>query len=379
MKLNVERYNYRHQFEDCMPALLSRLESMLLQGSYILSDEVQSFERAFAAFLGISHAVGVNTGTDALAIALRVLEVGQGSEVITVANTFHATVLAIVNSGARPVLVDADDKTFLMDQRQIASALNSSTRVLLPVHLYGKPVPMDYLLELSTKHGIHIVEDACQAHGAKWLDRHSGTQGHIGCFSFHPSKNLGAAGDGGMIATGSDLLAKKIMRVRSLGQDGQNNHVVVGCNSRLDALQAAVLLCKLPKLNAWNRRRREVAAMYIERLQDLPLAFQETSSDEEHVYHLFQVRTDSRDRLLQHLKDNQIDAVVRYPVPIHLQPAFSSLGWKKGQFPVAEKLSQELLALPIRPDMSVSEVDYVCDSIRSFFSRGELRARKAAV
>ena len=378
MKMNIERYNYRHQFEDCLPALMRKLGSMLLQGSYILSAEVQAFEDAFAAWLGASYAVGVNTGTDALAIALKVLDVGKGDEVITAANTFHATVLAIVHCGARPVLVDADEKTFLMDQAQIVPALTPSTRVLLPVHLYGKPVPLNYLIELCLHHEIHIVEDACQAHGARWQGKHAGTQGHLGCFSFHPSKNLGAAGDGGMITTDSDLLAKKILRIRSLGQEGQNNHVTVGCNSRLDAMQAVILSSKLPKLTLWNQQRRKVAALYREQLRELPLTFQEVSEDEEHAYHLFQVRTESRDRLLQHLRENQIDAVIRYPVPIHLQPAFSGLGWKKGQFPVSEKLSRELLALPIRPDMTIAEVDYVCDSVRSFFVSRAVRATKAA-
>lgn len=376
---NVQRYNYEYQFGDSMPGLLRKIESMLVTGSYILSQEVEQFEQAFAAFVGARYAFGVNTGTDALSIALRVAKIGHGDEVITQANTFHATVLAIVNCGASPVLVDADENTFLMDLKQVDSVLASRTRALLPVHLYGKPLPLDYLFRLAANRTISIIEDACQAHGARWHGRHVGTQGHFGCFSFHPSKNLAAAGDGGAITTNSDFFAAEIRKVRSLGQEGQNNHVTVGVNSRLDSIQAAILSTKLPKLDAWNEKRRSVAALYIERLHDLPVGFQEATEGEEHVYHLFQLRTESRDSLLQHLRGNGIDAVIRYPCPIHLQPAFSHLRWKRGQFPVAEKLSRELLALPIRPDMTVAEVDYVCDSIRSFFTGSARRLMKRAV
>lgn len=377
--MRVERYNYQNQFEDCLPSLLPKLQSILVEGSYILSEHVRAFERAFAEFIGARHALGVNCGTDAVTIALKALNIGRGDEVITQANTFHATVLAIVNCGATPVLVDADDKTFLMDQTQLSPALTSRTRVILPVHLYGKPLPLDYLSELSEKYGVAIVEDACQAHGAGWADRRVGALGILGCFSFHPSKNLAAAGDGGAITTNSDALAKSIGRMRAFGQEEQNNHVTLGFNSRLDAVQAAILLSKLPKLDEWNRKRRSIAAAYREHLCDLPLTFQQPTYGEDHVYHLFQVRTDSRDELLRHLRDDQIDAVVRYPVPIHMQPAFVHLRWKTGQYPVAETLSRELLAIPMRPDMKDIEVDYVCNSIRRFFVNTARRARKVAV
>ena len=215
---------------------------------------------------------------------------------------------------------------------------------------------------------IAVIEDAAQAHGARLGGRAAGTFGEIGCFSFHPSKNLAAAGDGGALATNSDALAESISRLRNLGQCGSNNHVTVGLNSKLDAIQARILSWKLPRLDAWNRARREAAARYRERLSDLPVRFQSVAPGEEHVYHLFQVRTDSRDELLAHLRESDVDAVLRYPTPIHLQPAFADCGWRPGQFPVAERLARELLCLPIRPDLSVEETDYVCDRIREFFA-----------
>jgi dTDP-4-amino-4,6-dideoxygalactose transaminase len=226
---------------------------------------------------------------------------------------------------------------------------------------------MARMLELANKNAVAIVEDAAQAHGSKLDGNRMGSVGLLGCFSFHPSKNLAAAGDGGAIATNDARLAGEIERHRSLGQAGQNHHVVVGYNSKLDAMQAQILHWKLAKLDEWNEARRRVAEWYRERLRDLPLAFQSTSPDELHVYHLFAIRTDRRDELLAHLQRLEVDAVVRYPTPIHLQPAFADYGWKAGQFPVAEKLAKELLCLPIRPNMTTNEVDYVADCARAFF------------
>ena len=365
--MRVERYNYPAQFGDDPSVLIADLQRLLLSGQYILSAEVKRFEGSFARFLGARFVRGVNSGTDALILALLALGVGPGDEVITHANTFHATVAAIKFAGATPVLVDACEDSFLIDATQVAGAVTRRTRALLPVHLYGKPTPMNTLLEFAKKHGLHVVEDACQAHGAKFDGRNAGTFGVVGCFSFHPSKNLAAAGDAGAAVTDREDLDELIRRKRELGQRGQNHHVTVGLNTKLDSLQACVLSWKLPQLNEWNERRRRVAALYRERLHGLPLRFQSEDPREQHVYHLFQVGTDRRDGLLAHLRSAGIDAVVRYPEPIHLQEAFADCGWKKGQFPVAERLAAELLCLPLRPDMSEAEVDYVSDKVQSFF------------
>ena len=366
--MKVPRYRYPAQFGANAKALLAEIGEMILEGRYVLTKEVSEFESAFAGYLGAGHVRGVDCGTDALAIALRAIGAGPGDEVITQANTFHATVAAILLAGATPVLVDAEEDSFLIDQAQALAAVTRRTRAIIPVHLYGKPTPLDALLHAARREGLAVIEDAAQAHGARLGGRAAGTFGEIGCFSFHPSKNLAAAGDGGALATNSDALAESISRLRNLGQCGSNNHVTVGLNSKLDAIQARILSWKLPRLDAWNRARREAAARYRARLSDLPVRFQSVAPGEEHVYHLFQVRTDSRDELLAHLRESDVDAVLRYPTPIHLQPAFADCGWRPGQFPVAERLARELLCLPIRPDLSVEETDYVCDRIREFFA-----------
>ena len=365
--MHVARYNYRDQFGEDPTPLMRQVSEMLLAGRYILTGEVDGFESDFAAFLGVKHARGLNSGTDALTIALRACGVTQGAEVITQANTFHATVAAIRLCGARPVLVDAEERSFSLDARQLAGAITPRTRAVNPVHLYGQPAPMGAILAQVRDGRIAVIEDAAQAVGARIDGRPVGSLGAAACFSFHPSKNLAAAGDGGAVATNDGDLDRQVRLLRELGQDGQNHHVVVGLNSKLDAIQAAVLRYKLPRLPEWNARRREVAAAYRERLANLPLRFQRVAPGEEHVYHLFQVRTDRRDDLLRHVRAAGVDAVVRYPTPIHLQPAFADLGWRKGDFPVAERLAEELLCLPIRPDLTRDEIDYVADCVRSFF------------
>lgn len=366
----VGRYNYPAEFGDGIDALAADLRRMLLAGRYVLTEEVSSFEAAFAAYLGVQHARGVNSGTDALILALMALDVGPGDEVVTHANTFYATVAAACLVGATPVLVDADDRTWGMDATQLDVAVTPRTRVLMPVHLFGKPAPMDAVMDAARRHGVQVVEDAAQSHGARIGERRTGSFGIVSCFSFHPSKNLAAAGDGGAVVTDDAEIAASIDRLRALGQAGQNHHVDIGYNSKLHALQARILEHKLPSLDGWNDARRLAAAGYRERLAGLPLRFQPEDAGEEHVFHLFQVRTDRRDALLAHLQQSGIDAVIRYPTPIHLQPAFADRGWRAGQFPVAEALAGELLCLPIRADLSADEQDYVAERIRAFFGAG---------
>lgn len=364
--MKVQRYDYPSQFER-FQEFMAEVSRMILDGHYVLTGEVAEFERAFGTYLKCSFVVGVNTGTDALLCSLKALALHSGHEVVTHANTFNATVAAICLAGLKPVLVDAEEDTFLMNTKEALGAITSQTRVLLPVHLYGKPTPMQELVRETEKKGIYLVEDAAQAHGARIDGRRVGTFGILGCFSFHPSKNLAAAGDGGAIATNDLKMSDDLRILRALGQSSQNNHVIPGYNSKLDSIQAKVLSWKLPSLDGWNRQRQEVASLYRERLCDLPLKFQPWNEGEDHVFHLFVIRTDKRDQLLNHLQSKGVDAVIRYPVPIHLQPAFSQFGWRRGQFPIAEALAGELLCLPIRPNLTVAEVDYVADCVRSFF------------
>ena len=366
--MNVPRYNYASQFGSHPEVLFASIERMLLDGTYILSKEVAEFEEAFGRYLGIPYVCGVNSGTDALILALRSLDVGPGDEVITQANTFYATVAAIRLVGATPVLVDADEESFLIDESEIPAVITSRSKAIIAVHLYGKPTPMRGILEMAGRHNIAVIEDAAQAHGARINNQATGTFGDVGCFSFHPSKNLAAAGDAGAVVCKSSAMAERIRCLRELGQRGQNNHVMLGINSKLDALQARILSWKLPHLDAWNEKRRSIAAIYREYLSDLPVQFQSVTPGEEHAYHLFQIRTSRSNELLEHLRQSRVDAVVRYPLPIHLQPAFSDCKWRPGQFPVAERLSRELLCLPIRPDITIAEVDYVCRVVKEFFS-----------
>lgn len=363
----IPRYNYPAQFGPNFDELVTRIRSMILDGHYILSAEVEQFEADFAKTIGVRFARGVNTGTDAVALAMRVIGIGPGSEVITHANTFNATVAAIELVGAQPILVDAEEGSFLMDQGQVEAAITRKTRAIIPVHLYGKPTPMTRLLEIARDPELSIIEDAAQAHGARWKGRCAGSFGRLGCFSFHPSKNLAAAGDAGAVVTDDQDLASALSCHRALGQTSQNDHILPGLNTKLDSIQAVILSWKLNKLEEWNKQRAGVAKWYSERLADFPVSFQNTSPDETHVYHLFQVRTLQRDDLVAHLRSKGVDAVIRYPVPIHLQPAFRRWKWKRGQFPVAEKLATELVALPIRPDMELWEVDYVAECMGDFF------------
>lgn len=365
--MKVGRYNYAAQFENNVDELLEKYKQILFKGNYILTSDVTAFNTAFAQYLEVDHARGVNTGTDALIVALLALGVGAGDEVITQANTFNATVAAIRLVGATPVLVDVEPEGFTINVEQMAAAISSRTRVLMPVHLYGRPAPMTPILKLAEKYDLVVVEDAAQAVGARYQGQRVGSIGDIGCFSFHPSKNLAAAGDAGAVITQSTELDELMRQRGELGQTGQNIHNVVGLNTKLDAMQALVLLAKLPKLEEWNNSRARIAQMYKSKLASTPLRFQAEGDNETHVWHLFQVRTDKRDNLLQALKADGVDAVIRYPTPIHLQGCFTDQNWKTGQFPVSESLAEELLCLPIRPDLSQNEIEYVCNSVHRFF------------
>jgi dTDP-4-amino-4,6-dideoxygalactose transaminase len=366
--MRVERYDYPAQFGDDLDGTLADIRACLLCGEYGVGGHVDQFEAEFARFLGVEYAAGVNTGTDALILALWALGVGKDAEVILPANTFHSTALAVVHVGARPVLVDADPETYLIDLDLASAAVTSRTRAILPVHLYGKAVDSAAMKRLADACGA-IVEDAAQAHGA--VDRNgvaAGTGGDAGCFSFHPSKNLAAAGDGGaVVSSRADLIADVKIR-RALGQRSQNDHQLIGMNCKLHALQAIVLRRKLRGLAAGNERRGALAERYRAALDGLPVQTQQVHPDETHVYHLFTIRSTERDRLLEHLRADGIDAVIRYPVPIHRQPAFAGFEWTKGEFPVAERLCRELLCLPLRPSMHDDELAFVADSVRRFYA-----------
>jgi dTDP-4-amino-4,6-dideoxygalactose transaminase len=334
---------------------------------FILGPQVEEFERAFAALTGVAHAVGVSSGLDALRLALLALDIGPGDEVILPANTYIATALAVSAVGAQPVLVDCDPHTYLLDPAGVEAAITIRTRAVIPVHLTGQAADMDPLLEMAVRHGFRVVEDAAQAHGAAYKGRPCGSVGTMGCFSFYPSKNLGAYGDGGMVTTDDAELAGRVRRLRNYGQSARYHHVEKGLNARLDTVQAAILLVKLAHLPAWNETRARHAALYQDLLAGLDgLTFQRRAPWSTHVHHLLVIESDDRDGLRDHLAAAGVQTGIHYPVPIHLQPAYADLGHRQGAFPNAEHLAGRSLSLPIYPQLTPGQIAYVAGSVRDF-------------
>jgi dTDP-4-amino-4,6-dideoxygalactose transaminase len=352
------------------PELDPAIGEVLRHGQFILGPEVGRFEQEWARFCGTTEAIGVGSGTDALQLVLRALGIGAGDEVITVANSFIATAEAISYAGANPVLVDCDPDYLLLDPAAVAAAITPRTRAIMPVHLYGQPANMAVLEAMAAKHGLALVEDAAQAHGATLADgRPCGALGRAAAFSFYPGKNLGAFGDGGAVTTNDAALARELRLLRNWGSIVKYHHEVQGYNSRLDTLQAAILGVKLRHLAAWNERRRQAAGWYRDALRDCPglVLPREAPWCGRHVYHLFVVRITGRDRdtVARALAERGVQTVVHYPVPIHLQKAYATLGLKPGTFPVAEAAARSVLSLPMFPEMTQDDVVHVATSLRA--------------
>jgi dTDP-4-amino-4,6-dideoxygalactose transaminase len=354
---------------------------VLSHGRFILGPEVEEFEEAFAKFIGVRYGIGLNSGLDALRMSLTALGIGPGDEVIVPANTFAATAFAVTSAGAQPVLADCDAHTYLVDPACVEAAIGPRTRGLMPVHLTGQSADMEVLIRLAEKHGIHVIEDAAQAHGAFYRDglhqeKRCGSMGAAGCFSFYPSKNLGACGDAGMVTTNDEQLARGLKQHRNYGQSAKYNHVQNGVNSRLDTLHAAVLNVKLPRLDKWNSMRAIHADHYRTLLRGVgDIAFQSQAPYSSHVYHLFIIETSHRDDLAKHLLQAGIETGIHYPKPIHLQTAYADLGHKKGDFPRAERLSERILSLPMFPELTASQIELVADNVCGFFANGGTRSQ----
>jgi dTDP-3-amino-3,4,6-trideoxy-alpha-D-glucose transaminase len=344
--------------------VIGALQRVLDRGWYILGPEVKAFEQEFADYLGVRHAVGVASGTDAITLAVAALGIGPGDEVVMPAMTSVATAVGIINAGARPVLADVDSLTLNLDAQGAANVITSSTKAIMAVHLYGRPAPMPALIELARRHGVAVIEDACQAHGAMVGSRKAGSCGVIGCFSFYPSKNLGAYGDGGIAVTDDPEIADRLRLLRQYGWRERDHSDIRGWNSRLDEMQAAILRVKLPHLDGWNARRREIAVRYTDGLTGLT-GLELPPADAGHCWHLYPVMNSDRDRLREHLASRGIVASIHYPVPVHLQPGIRDL-LRGGQFPVAEAAASRLLSLPIFPQLTDREVNTVVGSVRSF-------------
>ena len=349
-------------------ALRSEIEAavarVLSSGWFILGPEGEAFETELAAALGAREAVGVANGTEAIQLALEALGVGPGDEVVTSPLSAAFSALAIVRAGARPVFADVDDETLTVSPQAVETVLTSRTKALLPVHLYGHPAELDPLLDIARRRGIPLVEDACQAHGARYQDRVVGSHGAAGALSFYPTKNLGALGDGGAILLGDPALGGRLRQLRNGGQSDRYRHEVSGINSRLDELQAAVLRAKLSHLATWTRRRREIAGVYLRELRDSGLRLPVERPWATTVYHLFVVRHPRRDAFMAGLKERGIGTLIHYPIPLHLQPAFAPMGGKRGDLPVAERAASEVVSLPLYPELTDAQVGEVVGAAR---------------
>ncbi|HEX3255485.1 MAG TPA: DegT/DnrJ/EryC1/StrS family aminotransferase [Gaiellaceae bacterium] len=355
--------------------LSEALDDVAARSDWILGQDVDLFEAEFGNYCESPYAVGVDSGLSALELTLRALDVGPGDEVITAANTFVATVFAIAHVDATPVLVDVDPKTYTLDPDGVRAAITKRTRAIVPVHLYGQPADMDSLGAIARCHGLHMVEDACQAHGARYKGQRVGSIGDAAAFSFYPAKNLGAHGDGGMVVTKHRALRDRLRVLRNYGQKRKNQHIEIGFNRRLDTLQAAILRVKLRHLDAWNKARRAVASLYDELLPE-HVVKPTATSDVEAVWHLYPIQVEERDRLAEFLEQKGIGTGIHYPLPAHRQDALKSLGYAAGSQPIAEAASRRLLSLPMYPELTPASVRIVTAAVRDFFESGHRRLRR---
>ncbi len=346
----------------------SAIQKVLNKGNFILGDEVKEFESKVAEYLGVKYAIGVASGTDALQIALMAIDLKPGDEVITTPFTFVATAETIALLGGKPVYVDIDDRTYNINPDLIEEKITEKTKAIIPVHLYGQPAEMDKIMDIARRYNLYVIEDSAQALGSEYKNRKVCTFGDIACISFFPTKNLGAFGDAGMVVTNNDELAEKIRMIRVHGSKIRYHHEILGVNSRLDTLQASVLLVKLKYLDGWNDKRAEIAEKYSDGLKDLDGVITPYCEPyNKHIYHQYTIRTKRRDELAEFLKGKGIQTAVHYPIPLHLQKAFSYFGYKPGDFPIAEQCSKEVLSLPMFPELTDEEIDYVIESVKEFF------------
>lgn len=354
--------NLQTQHKKMQKQLIDAFKQTLNDGVYILGKQVLLFEKEFANYLNIPHAIGVASGTDALLLALRALHIGAGDEVIVPANAYP-TVFAVALSGAKIKLVDVDYRTHTLDPLKLKDVITQKTKAIVVVHLYGQAAEMDSILAFAKQHNIEVIEDAAQAHGTEFAGKKVGTLGTIGCFSFYPTKNLGALGDGGMVVTKNARLAENIRQLRMYGEKSRYNSVVIGFNSRLDELQAAILRVKLKTLDLDNKRRRRIATEYIKKLKNLNVVLPEYSDIKQHNFHIFAIKTKSRKKLQEFLTQQGVETSIHYPVPIHRVNSFKSLGYSFSEFPVASTLSKEILSLPCYPSLSLKDVKKICNLI----------------
>ncbi|MBW8001945.1 MAG: DegT/DnrJ/EryC1/StrS family aminotransferase [Planctomycetes bacterium] len=365
--MKVPYLDLKVQYESLRDEIADSLQQVLDNTAFAGGPFVEKFEKEFAAFCQSKFALGVGNGTDALWASLTALGIGQGNEVITTPNTFIATTEAILLSGAKIVFVDIDEVTYNIDPALIESAITERTKAIIPVHLYGQPADMDPIMEIAKKHGLFVIEDACQAHGARYKGRRAGTIGDIGCFSFYPGKNLGAYGEAGGIVTDNPQLVETIKMFRDHGQRKKYHHSIFGWNGRMDGFQGAVLSVKLKYLDHWNENRRKNAELYNNFLGDVEGIITPAQAEyAEHVYHIYTIRVKNRDKLMASLGEKNISCGIHYPIPLHLQDAYRDMGHSKGSFSVAEKCSEQVISLPMYPELSEEQIEKVSREVKAF-------------
>jgi dTDP-4-amino-4,6-dideoxygalactose transaminase len=375
--MKVPFVDLKSQYESIKDEIAVAIQQVLESSAFSGGQFVNQFEERFASFCQSQYAIGVGSGTEALWLSLLALGIGQGDEVITVPNTFIATAAAISFSGAKPVFVDIDEETYTMDPQKLddflkfrnsQSAIRNSVKAIIPVHLFGQTADMDPILEIARRHGLFVIEDACQAHGSEYKGKRAGSIGNAGCFSFYPGKNLGAYGEAGAVVTNDESIAEKIRMLRDHGQPQKYHHDVIGWNARMDGFQGAILSIKLKHLPSWNEARRKNARLYDERLADVEgILIPQEAKYAKHVYHLYAIRAQKRDELISFLAKRDIICGIHYPIPIHLQKAYRYLGSQKGSFPVSEGCARELVSLPMFPELTDEQIEYVGTEIKHFY------------
>jgi dTDP-4-amino-4,6-dideoxygalactose transaminase len=367
--MNVPFLDLKTQYKAIKDEIHTAINEVMENTAFAGGPFVAKFEQEFAKFCNCKHAVGVGTGTDALWLSLMALGMGKGAEVITVPNTFIATAEAISLAGATPVFVDVEEKTNNMNPSLLEAAITKKTKAIIPVHLFGQSADIDPIMAIAKKHGLYVIEDACQAHGSEYKGKKTGSMGRTGCFSFYPGKNLGAYGEGGAVVTNDDALAAKMRMFRDHGQAKKYYHGIIGWNARMDGIQGAVLNVKLKYLQGWNDSRRKLAQEYTRQLSGVKQIITPQEADyARHNYHIYAVRVEERDKLMAFLAEKGISCGIHYPVPIHLQDAYSFLNLDVGSFPIAEKCAAEYLSLPMYPELTSEQINYVAKEIKEFYA-----------
>jgi dTDP-4-amino-4,6-dideoxygalactose transaminase len=367
--MQIPFVDLKTQYQNHKDEIRSAIDEVLDRGDFILGRSVIDFEESFKRYTSSKYAVSCANGTDALILSLDALDIKTGDEVISVANTWVSTIFAISRVGARPVFVDIDPKTYLMDPNKIESAITKKTKAILPVHLYGQSADIEAISSIASKNNLMVLEDAAQAHGSRWKESKPGSLTKAACYSFYPGKNLGAYGDAGCVTTNDEEFARRLRMLGNLGQSVKHNHELIGTNSRLDTLQAAILNVKLKYLDSWIQKRREAAKRYNELLKNIDCITPQEHENSRHVYHLYVIQVKNRDNVVNLLQSKGVMAQIHYPTPIHMQKCYSHLGVEKGALPITEEISKNIISLPIFPEITEEQQTYVAESLQAIITR----------